>query len=193
MVSLAIVAAYALLIACTGTGLVARHWQDEVGVPDARPSFVGAAAPEQPVVALPAAAAASKVDIADVDPLAPRYAEWDARAARQHAQARPLATTLPFGADRLGRDVLAKALKGTQISVSVGVLAALVATLIGASLGALGGFFGGIAGDLVEWVYNVLTAVPEILLFSAFAAVFGRGISPLVMIRGLPGWTSQYR
>ena len=46
-------------------------------------------------------------------------------------------TTLPFGGDRLGRDVLAKAIKGTQISVFVGVLAALVATLIGTVLGAL--------------------------------------------------------
>ena len=193
MVSLAIVVAYALLIACTGSGLVARHWQDEVGVPDARPSFVGPA-PEQPVVALPAAAASSaKVDISDVDPLAPRYLEWDARAAKDHAQVRPLAATLPFGGDRLGRDVLSKALKGTQISVSVGVLAAIVATLIGASLGALAGFFGGHVGDLVEWVYNVLTAVPEILLFFAFAAVFGRGISTLVLIMGLTGWTGQYR
>jgi len=194
MVSLAIVAAYALLIACTGSGLVARHWQDEVGVPDARPSFVGPAAAPPPGVALPAAAAASaEVDISDVDPLAPRYAEWDARAAQYHAQVRPIAATLPFGGDRLGRDVLSKALKGTQISVSVGVLAAIVATLIGAALGALAGFFGGHVGDLVEWAYNVLTAVPEILLFFAFAAVFGRGISTLVLIMGLTGWTGQYR
>ncbi|MCK9688729.1 ABC transporter permease [Scleromatobacter humisilvae] len=194
VVSLAIVVAYALLIACTGSGLVARHWQDEVGVPDARPTFLGPGVPEQPVVALPATAASSaRVDIADVDPLAPRYREWDARAAKDHAQARPLAATLPFGGDRLGRDVLAKALKGTQISVSVGVLAAIVATLIGASLGAIAGFFGGRVGDLVEWVYNVLTAVPEILLFFAFAAVFGRGISTLVLIMGLTGWTGQYR
>jgi oligopeptide transport system permease protein len=194
MVSLAIVVAYALLIACTGSGLVARHWQDEVGVPDARPSFLGPGAPAFPGVALPAAAAASaEVDISDVDPLAPRYQEWDARAAQYHAQVRPIAATLPFGGDRLGRDVLSKALKGTQISVSVGVLAAIVATLIGASLGALAGFFGGHVGDLVEWAYNVLTAVPEILLFFAFAAVFGRGISTLVLIMGLTGWTGQYR
>jgi peptide/nickel transport system permease protein len=194
VVSLAIVAAYALLIACTGSGLVANHWQDEVGVPDARPSFLGAASPERAGVALPAAAAASaEIDISDVDPLAPRYREWEERAAKDHAQARPLAQTLPFGGDRLGRDVLSKALKGTQISVSVGLLAAVVATLVGASLGALAGFFGGRIGDLVEWIYNVLTAVPEILLFFAFAAVFGRGISTLVLIMGLTGWTGQYR
>ena len=194
MVSLAVVLAYALLIACTGSGLVARHWQEEMGVPDAPPAFLGAAAREAPGAASPAAAAApANVDISDVDPLAPRYEEWNARAALYHAQARPIATTLPFGGDRLGRDVLSKALKGTQISVSVGVLAAIVATLIGASLGALAGFFGGRVGDLVEWVYNVLTAVPEILLFFAFAAVFGRGISTLVLIMGLTGWTGQYR
>jgi peptide/nickel transport system permease protein len=196
MVSLAIVLAYAVLIACTACGLVARGWQDEVGQPDAPPTFAGPAARAAKVAASAAAAAASArpaVDISDVDPLAPRYKEWDALATREHAQARPVAATLPFGADRLGRDVLSKALKGTQISVSVGVLAAIVATLIGASLGAVAGFFGGRVGDLVEWVYNVLTAVPEILLFFAFAAVFGRGISTLVLIMGLCGWTGQYR
>ena len=196
MVSLAVVLAYAVLIACTAGGLVAHGWQDEVGQPDAPPTFAGAAAREATGAASAAAAAASaraNVDIADVDPLAPRYQEWNARAAQYHAQSRPVAATLPFGADRLGRDVLSKALKGTQISVSVGVLAAIVATLIGASLGALAGFFGGWVDSVVEWIYNVLTAVPEILLFFAFAAVFGRGISTLVLIMGLTGWTGQYR
>ena len=47
--------------------------------------------------------------------------------------------TLPFGADRFGRDVLSKAVKGAQISILVGILAALVATPIGTLLGAFGG------------------------------------------------------
>ena len=195
MVAMAVVLAYALLIALTGSGLVASHWQDEVGAPDAPPSFLGTPAAGADPIALPGAASAARanVDISDVDPLAPRYKEWNERAARYHAQLKPIAATLPFGGDRLGRDVLSKALKGTQISVSVGVLAAIVATLIGASLGALAGFFGGWAGDVVEWLYNVITAVPDILLFFAFAAVFGRGISTLVLIMGLTGWTGQYR
>ncbi|HEY9028360.1 MAG TPA: ABC transporter permease [Burkholderiaceae bacterium] len=197
MVSLAVVLAYALLIALTGSGLVARHWQQEVAVPDAPPSLFGAeAAPPAAgalAQALPASAALHVDDISAVDPLAPRYAEWNARAAQYHAEGRPLAQSLPLGSDRLGRDVLAKALKGTQISVSVGVLAALVATLIGAALGALAGFFGGWLGDVVEWAYNVVTSVPDILLFFAFAAVFGRGIATLVLILGLTGWTGQYR
>jgi peptide/nickel transport system permease protein len=199
MGSLAIVLAYALLIALAAGGLVATGWQAEVAVPDAPPTFAGRPAPA-PATRLAtlegapsAAASAPEIDISGVDPLAPRYKEWNERAARFKRESRPLADTLPFGGDRLGRDVLAKAVKGTQVSVSVGVLAALVATLIGAVLGALAGFFGGWAGDIIEWLYNVITAVPDILLFLAFAAVFGRGIGTLVLILGLTGWTGQYR
>ena len=113
-------------------------------------------------------------DLSDVDPLAPRYKEWDERAAKvRTVEIRQAASTLPLGADRMGRDVLAKAIKGTEISIFVGVMAALVATLIGTLLGALAGFFGGRVGDLLEWLYNVFTSIPYILLIFAFAAVFG--------------------
>jgi peptide/nickel transport system permease protein len=133
------------------------------------------------------------IDISDVDPLAPRYREWAERAAKFQTTETVKAETLPFGGDRLGRDVLSKAIKGAQISVFVGVLAALVATLIGTVLGALAGFFGGKAGDLLEWLYNVFTSIPGILLIFAFAAVAGRGVQSVVLILGLTGWTGIYR
>ena len=103
------------------------------------------------------------------------------------------ALTLPFGGDRLGRDVLQKAVKGTEISVFVGVMAALVATTIGVLLGAFGGFFGGKVGDGLEWVYNVFESIPNILLIFAFAAVVGRGVESVVIILALTGWTGMYR
>jgi peptide/nickel transport system permease protein len=133
------------------------------------------------------------VDLSDVDPLAPRYKEWDERAAQFRTVEFAKLQTLPLGADRLGRDVLAKAIKGTEISVFVGVMAALVATLIGTLLGAFAGFFGGRVGDLLEWLYNVFTSIPGILLIFAFAAVFGRGIGTVVLILGFTGWTGIYR
>jgi len=39
----------------------------------------------------------------------------------------------------------------------------------------------------------VFTAVPDILLIFAFAAVFGRGIGTVVLILGLTGWAGVYR
>ena len=138
MVSLIIVAAFGLLVAAAGFGLVAGNWQAELGVPNAPPTFVGPrVATTTTVIPVPKG---PNVDISDVDPLAPRYAEWDAATAKFRTVQTIKADTLPFGADRLGRDVLAKAVKGAEISIMVGVLAALAATLIGTVLGALGGF-----------------------------------------------------
>ncbi|WP_309626533.1 ABC transporter permease [Methylibium sp.] len=191
MVSLVIVASFLLLVIAAGLGLVAAGWQQESGVPNAPPGFMGPAAPQEAVVA--AVPKGPPVDLSDIDPLAPKYAEWAEAAKKYETTEAPRARTLPFGADRLGRDVLAKAVKGAQISILVGVSAALLATLIGTLLGALGGFFGGKVGDLLEWVYNVFTSIPGILLIFAFAAVTGRGVESVVLILGLTGWTGIYR
>ncbi|MGE5339291.1 MAG: ABC transporter permease [Gemmatimonadota bacterium] len=194
MTSLAVVVAFLLLVLASALGLVAKDWQKEVGVPNAPPTFVGPA-PKQagtdPLSLVPKDA--KPVDLSDIDPLAPKYKEWAERAAKIQVTETPKAQTLPFGADRLGRDVLAKAIKGAEISIFVGVFAALLATLIGTVLGALAGYAGGRTGDLLEWIYNVFTSVPDILLIFAFAAVFGRGIGTVVLILGLAGWTGMYR
>ena len=191
MVSLAVVALFIAMIALTATGLLASGWQREVGVPSAPPTFLGPApAAEASVAATPSG---PPVDISAVDPLAPRYAEWAERAAKYKTVEQPKAETLPFGADRVGRDVLAKAMKGTQTSVFVGLLGAIVATLIGTVLGALGGFFGGKVGDFLEWLYSVFTSIPDILLILSFAVIFGRGIGSVALILALVGWTGLYR
>ena len=191
MVCLAIVAVFLLMVMAAGLGLVAADWQKEKGVPNAPPTFMGPRA-ERPVVQIEQPTGPN-VDISDIDPLAPRYDEWAAAAKKYETAEVVKAETLPFGADRLGRDVLAKAIKGAEISIFVGVSAAVLATLIGTLLGAIGGFFGGKTGDLLEWIYNVFTAIPGILLIFAFAAVFGRGITSVVLILGLAGWTGIYR
>lgn len=188
--SLVVVALFVLLVIAAALGLVARDWQREVGVPSAPPTFVGPAPKVESVIAAPSG---PPVDLSDVDPLAPKYREWAERAAQLATTEAPRRDTLPFGGDRLGRDVLAKAVKGSEISILVGVTAALLATLIGTVLGALGGFFGGRVGDFLEWVYNVFTSIPGILLVFAFAAVTGRGVTSVVLILGLTGWTGIYR
>jgi oligopeptide transport system permease protein len=191
MVSLVVVVLFLLLVISAGLGLVAKDWQAETGVPDAPPTFMGpAAATESTAIAAPTG---PNVDISAIDPLAPRYKEWDEAAKKYQTTETVKALTLPFGGDRLGRDVLAKATKGAQVSILVGVSAALLATFIGTLLGAIAGFFGGKAGDFLEWLYNVFTAIPSILLIFAFAAVFPRGVGSVVLILGLAGWTGIYR
>ncbi|MEY3287063.1 MAG: hypothetical protein RL500_1793 [Pseudomonadota bacterium] len=191
VVSLIIVLGFLALIAASALNLVAKDWQKEVGVPNAPPTVLGPRPPEATgVIEQPKG---PNVDISAIDPLAPKYAEWAEKAKTYATSETVKAETLPLGGDRLGRDVLSKAIKGTEISVFVGVLAALVATFLGTLLGALSGYLGGKVGDFFEWLYNVFEAVPGILLIFAFAAVFGRGIGTVVLILGLTGWTGLYR
>ncbi len=201
MVSLALTLAFVLLVALSIAGLVAKNWQAEVAVPFAAPSFMGHIGDstqnetkEDTSIAV--------VDISDVDPLAPRYAEWAERASKVKLFSAPKAKTLTFGADQQGRDIVDKVIKGAQVSITVGLLAALAATLIGTGLGAIGGYFGGKIGDLLEWVYNVFTSIPYILLVLAVASVLksgplaktvGNGIWTVVIILSLVGWTGIYR
>jgi len=200
MVSLYVVVAFLVLVLLAQVGLLAANWQKEVGLPFAPPHIVGADEREVAAVQSPKL---PNVDLSDIDPLAPRYKEWEERAAKVKTDVTVKAATLPVGGDRIGRDVLAKAIKGAQVSILVGIFAAFLATFIGTLLGALSGYFGGKVGDFLEWVYNVFTSVPYILLIFALAAIFksgppwlrhlSDGITAVVIILGLVGWTGIYR
>lgn len=191
MVCMGIVAIFMLLVVLAATEVVAKNWQKEIGVPNAPPHLVGPKPPEAlGAIEVPKG---PNVDLSDIDPLAPKYKEWEEAAKKYKTEELVRAETLPLGADRLGRDILQKVLKGAEISIVVGLAAAVVATLIGTLLGAISGFFGGKIGDLLEWVYNVFTAIPSILLIFAFAVIFGRGVTSVVFILALTGWTGIYR
>src|SRR5919198_3671068 len=201
-ISLGIVVAYLVMILFAMAGWLARGWSEEVGVPYANPSFLG----ERPNLE---AALQQRIehkgkvpDMRDVDPLAPKYDEWAKRTAERKSTEAERSVTLPWGGDRWGRDVLAKAIKGTQVSIAVGVLAALFATLIGTMLGAFAGFYGRWVNDVLEWIYNVFTSIPSILLIfslaavlrsGAFAYLFANGIWTVVIILSVTGWTGMYR
>ena len=200
MVSMAVVAAFLGLVALAQLGLIASDWQREVATPFAPPHWVGPSTDGVDVQTQ--SEGAPMLEISDVDPLASRYEAWAKATAQVGEVAIEKSTTRLFGADRIGRDVLAKAIKGARVSITVGVAAALMATLIGTLLGALAGYFGGVIDDVLEWLYNVFNSVPYVLLIFALAAVFksgpmarlfSNGIAPVVIILSVVGWTGIYR
>jgi len=201
MVSLVVVAFFLILMAASYTGLIAKDWSKEKGVSYANPSFLAGAEnlEARAMAQKEAAAKVPPVDLSDIDPLAPRYKEWEERAAKIAITEVKRSETLPLGGDKWGRDVLQKVVKGSEVSIFVGLTAALFATIIGTVLGASAGYFGGWVNDFLEWFYNIFTSIPYILLILAFAAVaaatgkFGKGILPIVLVLGLTGWTGIYR
>jgi peptide/nickel transport system permease protein len=135
---------------------------------------------------------------ASVDPLADVMK--DIQAGRGEGKGAPAPaveerrTTLPFGADKWGRDVLAKTIKGSETSIFVGLAAAVVAVFIGTVLGAFAGYYGRWVDDLLNWFYSVFSSIPYLLLILAVAAVLQqKGIFTIVLILGLTGWTGVFR
>ena len=200
MVSLVIVALFMLVILLSALGLIAKNWDDQVGVSYASPTFMGkidnseALSAEAALPELAVPKDATIVDLRDVDPLADVLPEIAAKAKLLESAVPAKAESLPFGGDKWGRDIIAKTIKGAQSSIFVGFAAAFIAVFLGTLLGALAGYFGGWVNDLLEWVYNVFTSIPNLLLILAFAAVFNkRGLLTVIMILGITGWTGVYR
>jgi peptide/nickel transport system permease protein len=195
MFSLVVVIFFILMMVGSFTGVIAKNWSREVGVSYANPAFLAGAENLEAARAdiKDGAAKVPYVDLSDIDPLAPRYKEWEERTAKIKVTETPRSDTLIFGGDKWGRDVLQKAVKGAETSIFVGLVAALLATLIGTVLGAISGYAGGRVGDTLEWFYNVFTSIPYILLILAFAAVFKRGLDTIIFILAFTGWTGIYR
>jgi peptide/nickel transport system permease protein len=128
-----------------------------------------------------------------VDPLADVMADIRSKGV-QNAAPEVRASTLPFGGDKWGRDVLKKTIKGSQTSIFVGLASAFVATLLGTVFGAVAGYYGKWLDDFFNWFYSVFTSIPYLLLILAVAAVLQqKGILTIILILGLTGWTGTFR
>ena len=187
MVALAVVTAFLVLLALSASGLVAADWEREVGVNYAPPVFAGPDAASAATLA-----ARGPLPPNAFDPLAPEIAALG----QSGAVVAPVAkrTTLPFGADKWGHDIVKKTIKGAQTSIVVGLGAALLAVALGTLFGAFAGFYGGLVDDLFNWFYSVFTSIPAILMILTVAAVLQqKGVVTIVLILGLTGWTGPFR
>lgn len=100
---------------------------------------------------------------------------------------------LLLGADDLGRSILARLLRGVEVSFLVAITVTLVTMVIGVLVGLLAGFYGGKVDRVLMQVTDIFLAFPGILLAIAFAAVLGPGLGNLMLALCLTGWVSYAR
>lgn len=98
-----------------------------------------------------------------------------------------------LGTDDLGRDILARLLRGVEISLFVACVVTFVTMAIGVLVGLIAGFYGGKIDRLLMQITDIFLAFPGILLAIAFVAVLGPGINNLVLALSLTGWVSYAR
>ena len=88
-----------------------------------------------------------------------------------------------FGTDGNGRDMLARTMLGTQMSLTVAAVATLVSVSIGIVYGAVAGYFGGRVDAVMMRFVDVMYALPYILFVIILVVIFGR--SPVLLFVGI--------
>jgi peptide/nickel transport system permease protein len=92
-----------------------------------------------------------------------------------------------LGTDGLGRDVLARVLVASRLSLGLALAATVIAVAVGLLFGILPVVLGRRAGRLVTAGVNLAVAFPGLLLALALAVIFGVGAKGAVLALGLAG------
>lgn len=91
-----------------------------------------------------------------------------------------------FGYDLLGRDVYARTIYGTRVSIVVGVLATTFTVLLGGTLGMLAGYHGGWLDNLVSRLTDIVFGLPFVLgaivILSSFREAIGEGAAGITAL-----------
>lgn len=111
-----------------------------------------------------------------------RYAEPDCIVAyiRSHLRdsepdiaLRDITCERPFGADKLGRDIMRRVGHGMSVSLQAGLMAVALSLSVGTIVGLTGGYMAGWIDSVLMRIMDVILAFPSLLLAVAIVTVAG--------------------
>jgi ABC-type dipeptide/oligopeptide/nickel transport system permease subunit len=107
----------------------------------------------------------------------------------QNVRARlsPMSFEHLLGTDELGRDILARIVWGTRISLMAGVISVLIGMLVGVTVGMLAGYMRGVVDNVLMRLVDIMLSLPFFLLAIVIVSVGGQTLSSVMIAIG--AWT----
>ncbi len=99
----------------------------------------------------------------------------------------------PFGTDALGRDLLARTLKGMSVSMTVGLSASLASAVIAVLVGVIAAAGSKWADALINWLIDLVMSVPHTILVILISFAAGKGLRGLLIGIAATHWCSLSR
>jgi peptide/nickel transport system permease protein len=105
----------------------------------------------------------------------------------------------PLGTDGLGRDVLARLVRGARTSLGVGLFATALAAGVALAVGSLAGYYGGATDALLSRLIEVVLSFPALFIVLALLGVDPPAlrqvsdVARITLVVGLTGWTGMAR
>ncbi|MGW4368886.1 ABC transporter permease [Nocardia takedensis] len=118
------------------------------------------------------------------------FTSYDPYATSPAERLRPPGAAHLFGTDDVGRDLWARTLYGSTLTVRAALIAVGIALVAGLLVGLVSGFLGGITDSLLMRGVDVLLAVPGLLSALTIVTALGFGTVPVAVAVGvaiLPG------
>jgi len=98
-----------------------------------------------------------------------------------------------LGTDALGRDVWARMVYATRISLSVSLVAVSIYTLIGTTLGSIAGYYGGSVDAIIMRLTDIVMCFPLLIIIITVVALVGPSLYNIMIVIGLLAWPSISR